>query len=1185
MDGHVLGHDASILIDCGAQARVISDSFVKRHRLKTIPLTQTITTKFSNRMTLNLSRMTNVEWSITDNAGRVYRERENFLVAPIPFDLILGKSWLRKENPQIDWRENSVQFDDFAFTAQPTTRRTAFDLQTLQISAMQVKKAAKQKGQRFYLCVLKDYIEAIDDVREGTTSTSEGVCFSQTTDDNAVRRYVDTLLRTQFKDSLCSEEPPHHPRFPESRGELDHRIDLVPGTKPPVGVTYHMSRKELETLRTTLEDLLRARFIRPSNSPYGCPVLFIPKKGTSELRFCVDYRAINKLTVADRYPLPRIDELLDQLADARQFSKIDLRSGYWQIRIREQDISKTAFRTKYGSFEWVVMPFGLCNAPATFQRLMNQVLRPYIDKFVCVYLDDLLIYSKTVEEHKEHIRLVMEALQNAKLQINTRKCDWGMKKISYLGFIVTPNGLQPDPQKVAAVKDWPIPRTQRDVRAFLGLAGYFRRFIDQFAAKTIALTDLTQEGVDVRKEWSKRHEQEMDWIKDALMNAPVLKLPDFNRHFHVLPDYCGNAVGAWIGQSDPPADESDIRSLRPIAYLSRKLNKHERNYPTFEGELLAIVNALQEWRPYLEGSSFTIHSDHRGLQWLMSQKSLNRRQARWVEVLQGYEAAVITGNTATPKMTIKYLPGDQNTVGDLLSRRHDHGEEVETINVNAISFAVNDLEQDILQCLVRDPLLREIRAATDTDGNHPPRIQRYLRKWYKDEQGLLRTKLNDRVIVPNDRHLRKRLLYEFHDSPTAGHRGIEATLATLSKFFYWRRMDSTIREYVTTCDRCLRTKATAHRPYGLLTPVETPSRKWDACNMDFVVQLPKTKRGHDALMVVIDRLSKLVVLIPTTTDATAAQTAQLFFDNVFRQHGLPRAIVSDRDSKFTSKFWNALHNLCGTKLSMSTAYHPQSDGLVERANRTVEEALRIYVNHRQDNWDECLTAIEFALNNAPQKSTGYSPFELTYGQAPLVPGLLLNKRPADSNAPAANDFIDKMKALSQLAHRTVIAAQERQKAYADKRRQELVFNVGDKVFLNADRVDNIVTKNRPSRKLNDKRIGPYAIIAKVGSVAYRLRLPKNIRVHPVFHVSQLEPAPKKDSFNRIVDPPPPIEVGDHDEYEVEEILNHRRRRGKLEFLVKWNGYPTDDATWEPRSHLANAHELIDDYLQLNVYEA
>jgi hypothetical protein len=269
---------------------------------------------------------------------------------------------------------------------------------------------------------------------------------------------------------------------------------------------------------------------------------------------------------------------------------------------------------------------------------------------------------------------------------------------------------------------------------------------------------------------------------------------------------------------------------------------------------------------------------------------------------------------------------------------------------------------------------------------------------------------------------------------------------------------------------------------------------------------------------------------------------------------------------------------------MSTAYHPQSDGLVERANRTVEEALRIYVNHRQDNWDECLTPIEFALNNATQKSTGFSPFELTYGQSPLVPSLLLNKRAADSNAPAANEFIDKMKALSQIAHCVVTAAQERQKAYADRRRHELSFNVGDKVFLNADRVNNIVTRNRPSRKLNDKRIGPYVITAKVGPVAYKLRLPRNIRVHPVFHVSQLEPAPP-DPFKRVVPPPPPVITDDTAEYEVEEILNHRKRRGILQFLVKWKGYPSDDSTWEPRGHLANAQEMLDEYVRLNISDA
>ena len=603
---------------------------------------------------------------------------------------------------------------------------------------MQVKKALKQNEKAAFLCVLREYIDDTTDahlsmITPTTTTTSPNDSRTE-----RISKYVNHLLNDQFRAITCDGNP----TFPESRGDLDHRIELIPGAKPPVGTTYRMSPKELEVLRTTLEDLLTAGFIRPSHSPYGCPILFVPKKGTDELRFCVDYRALNKLTIADKYPLPRIDEILDQLSEATIFSKIDLRLGYWQIRVRDEDVEKTAFRTKYGSFEWLVVPMGLSNAPATFQRVVNHVLRPYIDKFATVYLDDILVYSKTEDEHRAHLRLLFDALAANKLQVKPTKCRWGLAEVDYLGFCIAADGLKPDAAKVQALQEWPRPRNQTEVRGFLGLAGYFRRFIPGFAEKSHNLTDLTRDDIDVPSSWNSKHDDEMDQLKRALTTAPVLKLPDFKEPFHVLPDYSGRAIGAWLGQNDE-ADQTTIKRLRPIAFLSRKLTDAERDYPTYEGELLAIIQAFKDWRCYLEGSRVIVHSDHRGLQWLLAQKVLNRRQARWVELLQGYQHACFVPPTATndghwePGIDIRYLPGEENTIADLLSRRYDYADEEITkneIKIDHISLTTNDLLERIRHMTNADPLLNELKTfAIDDDKQKKPHVERYLRRWYYDD--------------------------------------------------------------------------------------------------------------------------------------------------------------------------------------------------------------------------------------------------------------------------------------------------------------------------------------------------------------------------------------------------------------------------------------------------------------------
>jgi hypothetical protein len=388
--------------------------------------------------------------------------------------------------------------------------------------------------------------------------------------------------------------------------EVEFTIDLVPGTSPVSMAPYRMSASELGELKKQLEELLEKKFIRPSVSPWGAPVLLVKKKeGT--MRLCIDYRQLNKVTIKNKYPLPRIDDLMDQLVGACVFSKIDLRSGYHQIRVKAEDIPKTAFRTRYGHYEYAVMPFGVTNAPGVFMEYMNRIFHSYLDHFVVVFIDDILIYSKTEEEHAEHLRIVLETLREKKLYAKLSKCEFWMKEVCFLGHVISSGGIAVDPAKVDAVLQWGTPESVTEIRSFLGLAGYYRRFIEGFSKLALPLTKLTRK--DQAFVWDGDCERSFQELKKRLTTAPVLTLPDVNESFVVYCDASKMGLGGVLMQKG-----------KVVAYASRQLKVHEKNYPTHDLELAAVVFVLKVWRHYLYGSRFEVFSDHKSLKYLFDQK-------------------------------------------------------------------------------------------------------------------------------------------------------------------------------------------------------------------------------------------------------------------------------------------------------------------------------------------------------------------------------------------------------------------------------------------------------------------------------------------------------------------------------------------------------------------------------------
>jgi hypothetical protein len=529
--------------------------------------------------------------------------------------------------------------------------------------------------------------------------------------------------------------PKDLPGLPPER-DVEFVIELKPGTAPISRRSYRMPLNELAELKIQLQDLLEKGFIRPSSSPWGCPAIFVKKKDQT-LRMCVDYRPLNEVTIKNKYPLPRIDILFDQLTGARVFSKIDLRSGYHQIRIRPEDIPKTAFTMRYGLFEYLVMSFGLTNAPAHFTYLMNSVFMPELDKFVVVFIDDILIYSKNEEEHAQHLRIVLTRLREHQLYAKFSKCAFWLEEIQFLGHVLSAKGIAVDPSKVKDILEWKPPTTVHQVRSFLGLAGYYRRFIPDFSKLVKPITSLLKN--DVKFNWSSKCNEAFEQLKTLLTTAPVLAQPDITKPFDVYCDASGSGLGCVLMQEG-----------RVIAYASRQLRRHEEHYPTHDLELAAVVHALKIWRHYLLGNVCHIYTDHKSLKYIFTQSELNMRQRRWLELIKDYE------------LEIHYHTGKANVVADALSRKvschclivktsdNTLCQEMEKLNLGIVQQGT--LNQLKLESVL---LQRIIDAQKDDEGMKHIRekIMAGTAKCFKeDDQGVIW--FNNRIVVPKNEELR-----------------------------------------------------------------------------------------------------------------------------------------------------------------------------------------------------------------------------------------------------------------------------------------------------------------------------------------------------------------------------------------------------------------------------------------------
>jgi len=840
---------------------------------------------------------------------------------------------------------------------------------------------------------------------------------------------------------------------------VEHTIRVK--TDTPIKQRYRPRNPAMQKIiDDEVQAMLRNGVIEPSTSPWSSPVVVVRKKD-GRPRFCIDFRRVNEVTERDAYPLPQINATLDKLRGARYLTTLDLQQGYWQIPLAPESRAVTAFTVPgRGLMQFRVMPFGLHSAPATFQRLLDTILGPELEPHVFAYLDDIIIASPTFEDHLRHLREVFRRLKDAHLRLNPEKCRFCVPELKYLGHIVNRQGVRTDPEKIKAIGQWPTPSTVRQIRQFVGLASWYRRFIPDFSATAAPLTNLTKKNA--RWRWGTEEEQAFRALKKALSSAPILACPDFDRQFVIQTDASTTGLGAVLTQHFEEGE-------RVIAYASRTLNGAEKNYSATELECLAVVWGIRHFRGYLEGYQFSVITDHQALRWLRGIESPTGRLARWMLELQQYT------------FEVKYRRGKLNRVADALSRLP----------------AVHAARQP--RCPWYHGQLRRVRERPDEFSDYTVRQGKlYRHVLHSTDFREVPAELQWKECVP--KYKRAAILHRVHDQPSAGHLGIAKTIARAAETFYWPRMFADIARYVRGCANCLAHKNSQERPAGLLhaTPVKTP---WEQASIDLIGPLPRSTNGHVWLLVMQDRFTKWVELSPLRR-ATTPEIVQRLTTQIIFRHGCPETVISDNGRQFVAGAMKHALASFGIKARTTPAYTPQCNP-VERTNKTIKTMIAQYVGKNHRHWDRHIAALQFAYNTAKHDSTGYTPAFLNYGREPQGPHPG-DRRPQHGSA-APEVHRRRLEDAYEVVRANLAQAFQRQARHYDLRRRAWKPQVGEEVWKRT----HILSSKRDAvnAKLAPKYIGPLTVQRIVSPVIMDLRDARGKWYRHV-HVHDLKPTPE-----------------------------------------------------------------------------
>ena len=953
----------------------------------------------------------------------------------------------------------------------------------------------------------------------------------------------------QFSDVYPSTMPKGLPPI----RQIQHDIKLIDNTKIHVKPAYRCSKQQQDLAAQTIKEMLDSGIIRRSSSPHGAPVLFI-KKSDGSYRMVVDYKLINSNTITDSTHLPNIKDSFDRLEGSKIFSKIDFSSGFHQVRMNDESIDKTAFNCRQGHFEYLVMPMGLKNSPATFTKLMQSIFSNVSDEGILIYLDDILIYSKSESEHYKLIDIIFKTLRKHKLYIKLSKCEFFKSELEFLGHRITGDGKNPVLDKVKKAVDFPPPTTLRQVKRFNGLLNWYRDFIPNFSEVALPITNLLKGKNQLKNnkiKWTEVEQQSFDKLKSLLVSAPTLIPSNHQLDYIIHTDASDYAIGAVLEQNDGSGN-------RPISFMSEKLNDHQINYPTHEKELYAIYKAIFNWRCYIEGGKVIVYTDNKGLQYLQTQSTVNSRQARWLLEIFRHN------------IEIRYKPGINNHVADALSRRQDY-------QLNDIQLIRTDgIYKDIIKAQQSDELCKLLMSGKTINKQQQTKLPLHC------ENGIIHQQ--NRLYIPkHHRHIITSILDQFHDQQC--HIGIDKTIEHIKRSYYWTDLDKDVTSYINQCLQCIKNKPILKHKAGLLQSHSIPPKCWHTITVDFVTGLPRSRKtNNDSFVVFTDKLSKMIHIAPMKTTHTAIEFAHIMFATVVKYHGHPEVIISDRDTRFTSKFWCELMRLTGTKLIKSSAYHPMTDGQSERSNQTVESLLKSLVNNECNDWESKLDLVEYTVNNSINASTKMTPFYINYHQHPSNPyDYNHHSELEQSSVPAAhqtyNDILNNINKIKT----NLLKAQQNQQKYANQKRREVKLNVGDMVMLSVKNISNKIGVDKLRGKYP---YGPFKIIEVINDVNYKLDLPSTFKIHNNIHIDRLKLVNKHDDnafpTRQQYQPPPPPIVREDEQllYEVEKIIDVKYKNNKpYKYLVKWRGYSDIENSWEPIENLFESMDAINEFHQ------
>lgn len=996
---------------------------------------------------------------------------------------------INEENPE-EYEISSLKVTPCVANGIITPQRQMF----VQVANLTNKMAMIHTNQPIGLMVRLDQTQ-IHMIQHGTqTIESDSLQARNTEEPNLSNTNLSAEQKQQLREVIM--------RYPEVFNDktgrttkLQHQINLKPDARPYNSPPFRYAPARRQIIEQNLKEMTEQGIISPSKSPWASPVILAPKKD-GNLRFCIDYRKLNSMTIRDAYPIPRIDDTLDSLQEAKFVSTLDLRSGYWQVEMDPEAREKTAFVTHKGLFEFNVMPFGLTNAPATFQRLMDIVLAGLKWQCCLVYIDDVVIFSSTFEQHLRDLDKVFSALKDAKLTLKASKCQFCRPEMRYLGHIITQSGIKPDPELIKSVIEFPRPRRIKDIQSFLGLTGYYRRFIRDYAKIAEPLLKQLRNGQKANNhhiQWTQECESAFDSLKKKLTNAPIMNTPNFEAPFILELDACEYGLGAVLTQ------EYENQKY-VIAYASRTLSSPERKYGATEREALAIVWAVKHFRPYLEGSKIYIRSDCKALEWMRTAKDVTGRIARWAMKLAPFHIE-----------EIKYRPGKANANADSLSRNPIENKEERHLQLSTIETAINLWENtNILDNITVEqqkdtkllPIIKRLQTTTpeefNTKRNPFVLINGLLYKIKNSNRHYNQRVLGNKHLIVIPTSMQQKLLEWAHDHPTAGHSGQQKTLFRLSTRVYWESMRKDVYNYVRTCTLCQQFKYD-NSPSSSPMQIHTINEPWQTIGIDIMGPFPVTARHKRFLLVVVDYFTRWVEIFPISS-TTAPVVAEILLDQVFSRYGLPKYILSDNGPQFVSNIFRAFCTIMQIDQKFTANYHPQTN-MTERVNRTLKPLISIYAHRQPHSWDKEIQRLAFAIRTSINETTGETPAFLMFGRDIRGPLDLITGDQTSGPPPTTceqkqiqeykSNLINTLRCAYAIVNERSDIEKYNQKLKYDRHTTQRDFNIDDLVWVSIP--TNQIGDNHIKGKLQAQYQGPCRLTKQLGPNTFiALRISDNV---------------------------------------------------------------------------------------------